>query len=235
MASRSSNAASAAHDQARPIQIHSELPTEKAVRLLHRLCTDVPQHGLEARPARRTATPRTVPRRPHRGREAQRTGPRHAPSTRRATRHASHAAAQGPPPVPLLGPAPRPPARQARRPARAAVRQPGGTPWRPGALRGQHSVFTLCKREYSRTLFDSAGPRRKTPLLGCITCLDMLMTPFHLWDLPGDVLAAPESALGLDRCNLLWGKFGGRRCSGSASSGARQSFLILTPLTHLHF
>ena len=25
---------------------------------------------------------------------------------------------------------------------------------------------------------------------------------FHLWDLPGDVLAAPESASGLDRCNL---------------------------------
>ena len=28
------------------------------------------------------------------------------------------------------------------------------------------------------------------------------MTLFHLWDLPGDVLAAPESASGLDRCNL---------------------------------
>ena len=28
------------------------------------------------------------------------------------------------------------------------------------------------------------------------------MTLFHLWNLPGDVLAAPESALGLDRCNL---------------------------------
>ena len=30
----------------------------------------------------------------------------------------------------------------------------------------------------------------------------VLMTLFHLWDLPGDVLAAPESASGLDRCNL---------------------------------
>ena len=29
------------------------------------------------------------------------------------------------------------------------------------------------------------------------------MTLFHLWDLPGDVLAAPESASGLDRCTLL--------------------------------
>ena len=29
-----------------------------------------------------------------------------------------------------------------------------------------------------------------------------MMTLFHLWDLPGDVLAAPESASGLDRCNL---------------------------------
>ena len=29
------------------------------------------------------------------------------------------------------------------------------------------------------------------------------MTLFHLWDLPGDVLAAPESASGLDRCNHL--------------------------------
>ena len=28
------------------------------------------------------------------------------------------------------------------------------------------------------------------------------MTLFHLWDLPGDVLAAPESASGLDRCNI---------------------------------
>ena len=28
------------------------------------------------------------------------------------------------------------------------------------------------------------------------------MTLFHLWNLPGDVLAAPESASGLDRCNL---------------------------------
>ena len=28
------------------------------------------------------------------------------------------------------------------------------------------------------------------------------MTLFRLWDLPGDVLAAPESASGLDRCNL---------------------------------
>ena len=27
------------------------------------------------------------------------------------------------------------------------------------------------------------------------------MTLFHLWNLPGDVLAAPESASGLDRCN----------------------------------
>ena len=30
----------------------------------------------------------------------------------------------------------------------------------------------------------------------------VMMTLFHLWDLPGDVLAAPESASGLDRCNL---------------------------------
>ena len=29
------------------------------------------------------------------------------------------------------------------------------------------------------------------------------MTLFHLWDLPGDVLAAPESASGLDRCISL--------------------------------
>ena len=28
------------------------------------------------------------------------------------------------------------------------------------------------------------------------------MTLFHLWNLPGDVLAAPESASGLDRCNI---------------------------------
>ena len=28
------------------------------------------------------------------------------------------------------------------------------------------------------------------------------MTLFHLWDLPGDVLAAPETASGLDRCNI---------------------------------
>ena len=28
------------------------------------------------------------------------------------------------------------------------------------------------------------------------------MTLFHLWDLPGDVLAAPELASGLDRCNI---------------------------------
>ena len=28
------------------------------------------------------------------------------------------------------------------------------------------------------------------------------MTLFHLWDLPGDVLAAPESVSGLDRCNI---------------------------------
>ena len=28
------------------------------------------------------------------------------------------------------------------------------------------------------------------------------MTLFHLWNLPGDVLAAPESASRLDRCNL---------------------------------
>ena len=28
------------------------------------------------------------------------------------------------------------------------------------------------------------------------------MTLFRLWDLPGDVLAAPESASGLDRCNI---------------------------------
>ena len=28
------------------------------------------------------------------------------------------------------------------------------------------------------------------------------MTLFHLWNLPGDVLAAPESASGLDRCPL---------------------------------
>ena len=28
------------------------------------------------------------------------------------------------------------------------------------------------------------------------------MTLFQLWNLPGDVLAAPESASGLDRCNL---------------------------------
>ena len=28
------------------------------------------------------------------------------------------------------------------------------------------------------------------------------MTLFHLWILPGDVLAAPESAPGLDRCNI---------------------------------
>ena len=28
------------------------------------------------------------------------------------------------------------------------------------------------------------------------------MTLFHLWNLPGAVLAAPESASGLDRCNL---------------------------------
>ena len=29
-----------------------------------------------------------------------------------------------------------------------------------------------------------------------------MMTMFHLWNLPGDVLAAPESASGLDRCNI---------------------------------
>ena len=32
--------------------------------------------------------------------------------------------------------------------------------------------------------------------------LFVVMTLFHLWNLPGDVLAAPESASGLDRCNL---------------------------------
>ena len=40
------------------------------------------------------------------------------------------------------------------------------------------------------------------------------MTLFHVWNLPGDNLAAPESALGLDRCNIslslsLWGGIGG--------------------------
>ena len=28
------------------------------------------------------------------------------------------------------------------------------------------------------------------------------MTLFHLWNLPGDVLTAPESVSGLDRCNI---------------------------------
>ena len=38
-----------------------------------------------------------------------------------------------------------------------------------------------------------------------------MMTLFHLWDLPGDVLAAPESASGLDRCNLSLSGRGGSK------------------------
>ena len=52
----------------------------------------------------------------------------------------------------------------------------------------------------------------------------VLMTLFHLWDLPGDVLAAPESASGLDRCNLslslsLSGRQGWRTLFGRAPFG----------------
>ena len=41
-----------------------------------------------------------------------------------------------------------------------------------------------------------------TSLLTTLLLSFVMMTLFHLWDLPGDVLAAPESASGLDRCNL---------------------------------
>ena len=46
----------------------------------------------------------------------------------------------------------------------------------------------------------SAERRHQHRLIGLSSFV--LMTLFHLWDLPGDVLAAPESASGLDRCNL---------------------------------
>ena len=42
------------------------------------------------------------------------------------------------------------------------------------------------------------------------------MTLFHLWDLSGDVLAAPESASGLDRCNISLSLSHPRRLDGLA-------------------
>ena len=34
-----------------------------------------------------------------------------------------------------------------------------------------------------------------------LSFFELMHTVFVFWDLPGDVLAAPELALGLDRCN----------------------------------
>ena len=34
-----------------------------------------------------------------------------------------------------------------------------------------------------------------------LSFFELMHTVYVFWDLPGDVLAAPESALGLDRCN----------------------------------
>ena len=52
----------------------------------------------------------------------------------------------------------------------------------------------------------------------------VLMTLFHLWDLPGDVLAAPESASGLDRCHISLSRF--RVCSSLNTVCLAFSFLV---------
>ena len=57
---------------------------------------------------------------------------------------------------------------------------------------GQASARTIAALPW--TLFTSLLTHRLVLL-----CIDAHC--FILWDLPGDVLAAPESALGLDRCN----------------------------------
>ena len=57
---------------------------------------------------------------------------------------------------------------------------------------GQASARTIASLPW--TLFTSLLTHRLVLL-----CIDAHR--FIFWDLPGDVLAAPESALGLDRCN----------------------------------
>ena len=49
---------------------------------------------------------------------------------------------------------------------------------------------------------------------------ELVHTVFVFWDLPGDVLAAPESALGLDRCNTSSGPLK-KPCCACGPSEAR--------------
>ena len=79
--------------------------------------------------------------------------------------------------------------------------------WNSNHILGTHACFlvSLC------LLFASVGQASARPIASLplftsllthgrvLLCIDAHC--FIFWDLPGDVLAAPESALGLDRCN----------------------------------